>query len=262
MARMSRKKKKKAVQDAWTYRDEVLVETIRIVNDTMGGRVESRPSIATRFATNCQGERVVATGYYAWSWWGAVGDGSWSVGQSMVVGTGAIGMGLMVGSVIGNSRARRAAQQQAAMDATQCWRHVDQRRAGGVDSRRLPDGTGRPPVQPLDSDRPGRHRRTPVRPVQRNEFLRWVGPLEDAQRLGGACLRLLVSRPEPEPPAVAQRFLVPDRHDASTHQEVCERPARLDPAKLEGTAWPQPGGFRPGPGVIRSCRRNSQRGSL
>ena len=118
-------RRKAATPDVWTYRDEVLVATLAIVNDAIAGRLEQRPLLTSRFALAYTDDKLFAGGNYLLDWWGATGDGSYSYNRGFVAGTGLIGMGAMVGSLIGNSVARNKAVSAAYAASTVCWRPVD-----------------------------------------------------------------------------------------------------------------------------------------
>lgn len=105
----------------------MLVHTLMIADCLLRGTLDDRPFLASRFALTYPGERVLGVGPYDLRWWGAVGDGSWSIGGStFVAGTGRLGMGLVAGSLIVNQRAKSRARAAAAADATLQWRPVDQ----------------------------------------------------------------------------------------------------------------------------------------
>ena len=104
-------RRKAATPDVWTYRDEVLVATLAIVNDAIAGRLEQRPLLTSRFALAYTDDKLFASGNHLLDWWGATGDGSYSYNRGFVAGTGLIGMSAMVGSLIGNSVARKTKYQ-------------------------------------------------------------------------------------------------------------------------------------------------------
>lgn len=109
----------------WTERDSILVHTLMIVHATIEDRLHERPFLASRFALAYPDERLVASGAYDLQWWGAAGDGSWSVGSTFVGGTGRLGAAMVVGSIVGSSIAKSRARSKATGDAAIRWRPVD-----------------------------------------------------------------------------------------------------------------------------------------
>ena len=71
------------------------------------------------------GERLWASGPFRISEYRALGDGSWQVGGFVAGGTGAVGMGMLAGSLIGNARAKSRARNQAAANAIPRWVEID-----------------------------------------------------------------------------------------------------------------------------------------
>jgi hypothetical protein len=70
------------------------------VVEAIDGRLARRPILTRRFALQFPDERLVASGRYRLDSYGAVGDGSSTTSSTFVGGTGAVGIGLAVGSVI------------------------------------------------------------------------------------------------------------------------------------------------------------------
>ncbi|MFI9451553.1 hypothetical protein [Amycolatopsis sp. NPDC052450] len=103
----------------WTQRDEVLRYTCYLAAMVAGGHdLSQTPEVLAPFPTvNADDERLWAVGQFILSDFRALGDGSWQVNTPMVFGTGAVGLGLVAGSLIGGavakSRARTAAQAAA-----------------------------------------------------------------------------------------------------------------------------------------------------
>lgn len=122
---MARVRASQTVPDGWTYRDEVLIATLVVVHEAVAGRLDSRPLLTSRFALEIEEERLVASGRYSLEWWGTVGDGRYSTQTIFVGGTGALGIGLAAGSLIGSHRANSRARSRAIADACPKWRAVD-----------------------------------------------------------------------------------------------------------------------------------------
>lgn len=103
----------------WTNRDEVLRYTCHLAALMAGGH--STKDVAEVLApfppAHGNDEKLWATGGFVLSDFRSLGDGTWQVNTPFVFGTGAVGLGLVAGSLVGGSiaksRARRAAQAAA-----------------------------------------------------------------------------------------------------------------------------------------------------
>ncbi|MGH7744419.1 MAG: hypothetical protein ACREQ5_06295 [Candidatus Dormibacteria bacterium] len=124
---MWRKGRSAAEGPGWTTRDEVLSYTCTLAAElAAGGPVTSAWEVAAPFPTTLGEELPLwGSGAFTLHEWRAPGDGSWQPNQTIAFGTGAVGAGLTIGSllggVIGNSRARRAAEAAA----TPRWMQTD-----------------------------------------------------------------------------------------------------------------------------------------
>lgn len=111
--------KQRSSTPAWTTRDEVLRYTCVLAEElAAGGVVVSAGEVAAPFPpTLGEQQPLWAAGSFTLHEWRAPGDGSWQPTQTLAFGTGPVGAGLMIGSLIGgviaNSRARRAAEAAA-----------------------------------------------------------------------------------------------------------------------------------------------------
>lgn len=107
----------------WTYRDDVLSYTCHLAalmaGDADLGQVEE--VLAPFPGRNVAGERFWATGAVVVSDFRAIGDGSWSVSTPMVFGTGALGVGLVAGSLVGGAIAKSRARRAAAAATVPRW---------------------------------------------------------------------------------------------------------------------------------------------
>ncbi|MGH3526281.1 MAG: hypothetical protein ACRDQV_14160 [Pseudonocardiaceae bacterium] len=116
---MWRKRRSAAEGPGWTTRDEVLSYTTTLAAELgAGGPVGSAWEVTAPFPPTLGEELPLwGSGAFTLHEWRAPGDGSWQPNQTIAFGTGAVGAGLMIGSllggVIGNSRARRAAEAAA-----------------------------------------------------------------------------------------------------------------------------------------------------
>lgn len=103
----------------WTKRDEVLLYTCALAWElAAGGPVVSAGEVNASFPPTLGEEQPLwAAGPFTLHEWRAPGDGSWQSNQMVAFGTGAVGAGLVIGSLVGgaiaNSRARRAAEAAA-----------------------------------------------------------------------------------------------------------------------------------------------------
>lgn len=103
----------------WTTRDDVLQYTCALAGElARGGPMVSAREVAAPFPPTLGEEQPLwAAGPFTLHEWRAPGDGSWQSNQMVAFGTGAVGAGLVIGSLIGgaiaNSRARREAQAAA-----------------------------------------------------------------------------------------------------------------------------------------------------
>ncbi len=91
-----------------------------LIGEYMDGGFADRDPLQTRFPPSiAQGEKIVCFGQFTRQWLGAIGNGSY--GSIVAGGTGAFGAALLVGSAIGNARARN----HAAANAQITWRQYD-----------------------------------------------------------------------------------------------------------------------------------------
>jgi hypothetical protein len=104
---------------SWTVRDEVLYYTCTLAGElAAGGPVVSAGEVAAPFSPTLGETRPLwGAGSFTLHEWRAPGDGSWQPTQTLAFGTGPVGTGLMIGSLVGgviaNCRARRAAEAAA-----------------------------------------------------------------------------------------------------------------------------------------------------
>ncbi|WP_409185179.1 hypothetical protein F9C11_13350 [Amycolatopsis sp. VS8301801F10] len=121
------KKQPSPTAPPWTYRDDVLSYTCHLAGDADLSQVEE--VLAPFPGRNVAGERFWAAGSVVVSDYRALGDGSWSVSTPFVFGTGAVGAGLVAGSLVGGAIARSRARQAAAAAAVPRWVPIEQ---GGI----------------------------------------------------------------------------------------------------------------------------------
>jgi hypothetical protein len=113
------RRKQRPSGPAWTVRDQVLQYTCELACElAAGGPVVSAGEVPAPFAPALGEELPLwGAGPFALYEWRAPGDGSWQSDRMMIFGTGAVGAGLMIGSLIGgaiaDSRARHAAEAAA-----------------------------------------------------------------------------------------------------------------------------------------------------
>lgn len=109
----------------WTTRDEVLRYTCVLADElAAGGPVASAGEVAAPFPPALGEELPLwGAGSFTLHEWRAPGDGSWQPNRTVAFGTGAVGAGLMIGSLLGgviaNSQARREAEAAAIPRWTQ-----------------------------------------------------------------------------------------------------------------------------------------------
>jgi hypothetical protein len=113
------RRQQRAAEPAWTTRDEVLRYTCMLAGElAAGGPMVSAGEVAAPFPPTL-GEQgpLWGSGSFTLHEWRAPGDGSWQPTRTVAFGTGGLGAGLMIGSLLGgviaNSRARRAAEAAA-----------------------------------------------------------------------------------------------------------------------------------------------------
>lgn len=125
---MGKKNTKTSGPPPWTQRDEVLRYTCYLATMLAGGHDLSRtPEVLAPFpAVNADDERLWAVGQFILSDFRALGDGSWQVNTPMVFGTGAVGVGLVAGSLIGGAVAKSRARAAAQAAAVPRWVPVTQ----------------------------------------------------------------------------------------------------------------------------------------
>lgn len=111
--------RRRSSQAAWTTRDEVLRYTCALAAElAAGGPVTSAGEVAAPFPPTLGEELPLwGSGAFTLHEWRAPGDGSWQPNRTMAFGTGPLGTGLVVGSLVGgviaNFRARRDAEAAA-----------------------------------------------------------------------------------------------------------------------------------------------------
>lgn len=122
------KKQPSPMAPPWTYRDDVLSYTCYLAGLMADNAELSQVEevLAPFPGRNVPGERFLATGSVVVSDFRALGDGSWSVSTPFVAGTGALGVGLVAGSLVGGAIARSRARQQAAAAAVPRWVPIEQ----------------------------------------------------------------------------------------------------------------------------------------
>ena len=111
----------------WTRRDQALLYSYHLVARIMrGDDLGAVPEVLAPFPmTMATDERVLATGPFTLFDFRALGDGSWQVNTPFVFGTGAVGVGLVAGSLIGGSIAKSRARNAAAAAAVPRWVPID-----------------------------------------------------------------------------------------------------------------------------------------
>jgi hypothetical protein len=115
------RRRRRSPDPAWTARDDVLRYTCMLADELAVGLsrpVASAAQVAAPFPTTLGEQQPLwASGSYTLHAWRAPGDGSWQANRTLAFGTGALGgglvLGMLVGEMIGNSRARRAAEAAA-----------------------------------------------------------------------------------------------------------------------------------------------------
>jgi hypothetical protein len=124
---MGRQKEAAAVPP-WTPRDEVLRYTCYLAALLSGGHsTQDVVEVLAPFPpTNADDEKLWATGPFVLSDFRALGDGSWQVSTPVVFGTGAIGVGLVAGSLVGGSIAKSRARRAAQAAAVPRWVPIEQ----------------------------------------------------------------------------------------------------------------------------------------
>ena len=171
----------------WTWRDDELMWTCRIVADVQAGRPRwELPNLSTPFPpVYSRDERTLAIGKFQLADYVALGDGNWSSPGFVALGS----PWFMAGTLLGSSIAKNRARSRAAADAVPRWVWIAQGtlyttthgwhmytpklmswgvRAGGNDGRPLgrctcrarPTGAGRSrgscgPIGPSSCSRPG-----------------------------------------------------------------------------------------------------------
>jgi hypothetical protein len=112
----------------WTQRDEALRYTCHLAALlARGNDLAHLTEVLAPFpATNAADERLWAGGPFVLSEYRALGDGSWQVNTPFVFGTGALGVGLVAGSLIGGSVAKSRARRAAQAAAVPRWIPVEQ----------------------------------------------------------------------------------------------------------------------------------------
>ncbi|MEU3621066.1 hypothetical protein BS329_11210 [Amycolatopsis coloradensis] len=124
---MGRKKATSTGPPPWTQRDEALRYTCYLAAMVAGGHdLSLTPEVLAPFpAVNADDERLWAVGQFILSDFRALGNGSWQVNTPMVVGTGAVGLGLVAGSLIGGAVAKSRARAAAQAAAVPRWVPMD-----------------------------------------------------------------------------------------------------------------------------------------
>ncbi|WP_158888674.1 hypothetical protein [Amycolatopsis anabasis] len=122
------RKEPQSVVPPWTPRDEALRYTCYLAALLAGGHDLSQVAevFAPFPATNTEDERLWVMGPFLLSDFRSLGDGSWQVTTPMVFGTGALGVGLVAGSLIGGSIAKSRARRAAQMAAIPRWVPIEQ----------------------------------------------------------------------------------------------------------------------------------------
>lgn len=112
----------------WTQRDEALRYTCHLVALMAEGHDFAHlTEVLAPFPTaNEVDERLWAGGPFVLSEFRALGDGSWQVSTPVVFGTGALGVGLLAGSLVGGSVAKSRARRAAQAAAIPRWIPVEQ----------------------------------------------------------------------------------------------------------------------------------------
>ncbi|WP_326566010.1 hypothetical protein VSH64_29580 [Amycolatopsis rhabdoformis] len=112
----------------WTQRDEVLRYTCHLAMLMgQGHDLGHLQEVLAPFPpTNARDERLLAAGPFVLSDFRALGDGSWNVSTPFVFGTGALGVGLVAGSLVGGAVAKSRARNAAAANAVPRWVPIEQ----------------------------------------------------------------------------------------------------------------------------------------
>lgn len=120
---MGRKAPPQPMVPPWIPRDDALMFTCHLAMLMAGEQdVGHIPEVLAPFpGTNGADERFWASGPFELSDFRALGDGSWQVSTPMVFGTGALGVGLVAGSMIGGSIAKSRARRAARAAAVPRW---------------------------------------------------------------------------------------------------------------------------------------------
>jgi len=105
----------------WTTMDEVRLLTCQIAADLLAGRVPAL-RVATTFWLP-QGEVAVTNGPVRVLELRAAGDGSYVHTSGFAFGTGALGVALLAGSLMGNAAGNTRRRRQAEQDARLAFRH-------------------------------------------------------------------------------------------------------------------------------------------
>lgn len=118
---MRRKTNQNTQQSGWTHRDDVLLYTCHLAGlMSSGADLSEMHEVLAPFPPAAE-ERLLAAGSFTLSDWRALGDGSWEVSTPFVFGTGALGVGLVAGSLVGGAVARSRARREAAAAAVPRW---------------------------------------------------------------------------------------------------------------------------------------------
>jgi len=109
--------------DQATVRDAVLLYTCQLAELVRaGGDLGAVAEVVGPFPPSIgPDEHFWVSAPYALRKHRSMGDGSWSAPMIIAGGTGAFGVGLLAGSVIGNASASSRARRQAAADAVPRW---------------------------------------------------------------------------------------------------------------------------------------------
>ncbi|QKV78285.1 hypothetical protein [Amycolatopsis sp. Hca4] len=112
----------------WTQRDEVLWYTCYLAALLAGGQsTQDVHEVLAPFPPTIGGdEKFWACGSFVLSDFRALGDGSWQVSTPVVFGTGAVGLGLVAGTLVGGSIAKSRARRAAQAAAVPRWVPIEQ----------------------------------------------------------------------------------------------------------------------------------------
>lgn len=121
------RRKKQQQTPTWTPRDDALLYTCQLaaIMTNPNADYAEIPEMPAPFPP-ASGERLWAAGWFVLSDWTAVGDGGWQVSTPVVGGTGAVGAGALVGSLIGGAVTKKRAAAQAWADAQPRWVPVEE----------------------------------------------------------------------------------------------------------------------------------------